>query len=282
LTTVWSKLSGPGTVTFGNASVVATTATFSVAGSYTLRLTANDGAVSVFDDVAITVLAAGQATLSVLKKGVIHSGTDAAAYSFPPITAANGRLYVVFVNTSIGTGAAPWATSLSGAGLSFAELGTPGGVSYSGSTGVRRVQVWRALASAGATSGAIAISLSGTSTGMDAVLLEFGGVDTSGTNGAGAIAQTAFRTVQGATSLSMALAPLASPNDRPAAFFAHRAAEATTEAPGYTELDDAAHSSPVTGVECQWHASSADNAPSASWSTAADAAGVVLVIKAAP
>jgi hypothetical protein len=59
LTTVWSKLSGPGTVTFGNASVVAITASFSVAGSYTLRLIANDGAVSVFDDVVIIVFGAG-------------------------------------------------------------------------------------------------------------------------------------------------------------------------------------------------------------------------------
>jgi hypothetical protein len=282
LTTTWSKLSGPGTVTFGNASAVDTTASFSAAGSYTLRLTANDGAVSVFDDVAITVAAAGQGTLSVIKKGVIHDATDATAYSFASTTASNNRLYVVFVNTSIGTGTAPWATSISGAGLTFTELGTPGGASYSSSTGVRRVQAWRALVSAGATTGAIRISLSGTSTGMDAVLLEFGGVNTSGTNGAGAIAQNVFRKVTGATSLSMALSPLASPGNRPVAFFTHRAAEATTQASGYTELDDASHGSPVTGVECQWHASSANNAPSASWSTSADGAGVALEIKAAP
>jgi uncharacterized protein YjiK len=55
LTTAWSKVSGPGTVTFDNASAVDTTANFSAAGVYTLRLTASDGALSASDDVIITV-----------------------------------------------------------------------------------------------------------------------------------------------------------------------------------------------------------------------------------
>jgi serine protease len=55
VTTTWSKVSGPGTVTFGNPSAVDTTASFSVAGVYTLRLTANDSALSTSDDVVITV-----------------------------------------------------------------------------------------------------------------------------------------------------------------------------------------------------------------------------------
>jgi len=60
LTTTWSTVSVPtnGTVTFGNASALATTATFSIAGSYTLRLTANDSALSRTDDIVITVNAA--------------------------------------------------------------------------------------------------------------------------------------------------------------------------------------------------------------------------------
>jgi PKD repeat protein len=58
VTTTWSKVSGPGTVTFGNVSLRATTATFSVAGSYTLRLTASDSALSASDDVVVTVNAA--------------------------------------------------------------------------------------------------------------------------------------------------------------------------------------------------------------------------------
>ena len=59
MTTTWTKVSGPGTVTFGNASAKATTATFSVSGSYTLRLTASDSALSASDDLVVTVNAAG-------------------------------------------------------------------------------------------------------------------------------------------------------------------------------------------------------------------------------
>jgi len=43
LTTTWSKDSGPGTVTFGDASAVDTTAGFSEAGTYVLKLEADDG-----------------------------------------------------------------------------------------------------------------------------------------------------------------------------------------------------------------------------------------------
>jgi hypothetical protein len=55
VTTTWTMLAGPGTVTFGNAALVDTTAEFSAPGSYTLRLTANDGALSTFDDVQVVV-----------------------------------------------------------------------------------------------------------------------------------------------------------------------------------------------------------------------------------
>ncbi len=57
LTTAWSVTSGPagGVVTFGDASLVDTTADFSVDGVYVLRLTATDGTGPVFDEVTITV-----------------------------------------------------------------------------------------------------------------------------------------------------------------------------------------------------------------------------------
>jgi len=55
VTTQWSKFSGPGTVNFGNAAAVDTTATFSSAGFYVLRLTANDGEFAVSDDISIMI-----------------------------------------------------------------------------------------------------------------------------------------------------------------------------------------------------------------------------------
>ena len=56
LTITWSKVSGPGTVTFGNANSLNTTADFSATGVYVLRLTANDGSLTVTDDVTINAV----------------------------------------------------------------------------------------------------------------------------------------------------------------------------------------------------------------------------------
>ena len=55
VTTTWEKVTGFGTVTFGNPNAVDTTAQFSVEGTYVLRLTANDGQASVADDITVTV-----------------------------------------------------------------------------------------------------------------------------------------------------------------------------------------------------------------------------------
>jgi hypothetical protein len=55
VTTLWAQESGPGTVTFGDASAVDTSASFSVEGTYVLRLTADDGELQTFDTTTITV-----------------------------------------------------------------------------------------------------------------------------------------------------------------------------------------------------------------------------------
>ncbi len=278
VTTTWSKSTGPGTVTFGDASAVDTTATFSAAGNYVLRLTANDGALVTTDDVAVQVN--GSTSLSVVNKGTIHSGTDASSYSFPSIAASNNRLYVVFLNTAIGSGTAPAATSVSGAGLTFTEIGATGGLLYSGA-GARRIQAWRALSSAGAGTGPIAITLGGTSIGMDAVLLEFNGMETSGTNGSAAIAQSATSSVTSATSLAVTLAAFGDFSNRPVAFFSHRIAEETAAEPGYNELDDASHSAPATGAQCEWHATATETTPSATWLTASAGGGFAIEVRIA-
>jgi hypothetical protein len=53
----WTCVSGPGPVTFANPNAAATTATFFTAGTYVVRLTATDSALSGWDDV--TIIASG-------------------------------------------------------------------------------------------------------------------------------------------------------------------------------------------------------------------------------
>ncbi len=65
LTITWSKVSGPGTVTFSNPNSTSTTASFSALGTYVLRLTANDSLLPGTDDVQVTVNGAAPAIASV-------------------------------------------------------------------------------------------------------------------------------------------------------------------------------------------------------------------------
>ena len=57
LTTTWSKVSGPGTVTFSDANALDSTATFSVAGTYVLQLLATDGEHAVTDTMEVNISA---------------------------------------------------------------------------------------------------------------------------------------------------------------------------------------------------------------------------------
>jgi hypothetical protein len=55
LTTTWSKASGPGDVTFADATALSTAATFSEVGVYVLELTASDGELTSSDSLVINV-----------------------------------------------------------------------------------------------------------------------------------------------------------------------------------------------------------------------------------
>lgn len=67
LNVLWRLVNGPGAVNFGNPNAVDTTATFSVAGSYTLQLAASDGVLSGSDTLLVTVnpTSSGVASVSV-------------------------------------------------------------------------------------------------------------------------------------------------------------------------------------------------------------------------
>jgi len=78
-TSLWTKISGPGTVTFANAALVDTTATFSQQGAYVLRLEANDGQLTTFDTVTVTVGA------PINTPPVVTAGPDAGGFVNVPL-----------------------------------------------------------------------------------------------------------------------------------------------------------------------------------------------------
>ncbi|HKE70733.1 MAG TPA: hypothetical protein VKB55_15845, partial [Nocardioidaceae bacterium] len=84
VTASWSKVTGFGTVTFGNPNAVDTTATFSDPGTYTLRLTVSDGEVTVADDVTVLVLPVGSPSAVETR---VASGSDDAEQAVSGSTA---------------------------------------------------------------------------------------------------------------------------------------------------------------------------------------------------
>jgi outer membrane protein assembly factor BamB len=55
ITCSWAKLAGPGDVNFADPNIEDTSASFSESGSYTLRMTADDGGAFFYDDIVVTV-----------------------------------------------------------------------------------------------------------------------------------------------------------------------------------------------------------------------------------
>ena len=91
VTTTWSVVNGPGSVTFGDASAEDTTASFSVAGTYVLRLTADDSVLSASNDVQITVNPI-QSSLN-FEVGLLQGVSD----SWQTVTLANSYSSMVVV-----------------------------------------------------------------------------------------------------------------------------------------------------------------------------------------
>jgi|GEM_PF-1476838 len=117
MTSAWTQISGPGNVTFTDATSPNTTATFPTAGTYVLRLTATDKAsASTYDEITINVLSQAANTAP-----VVDAGSDAT------LSINNGTLSLVGSVTDDGQGGAPLTST-------WSEVDGPGHVTFADST----------------------------------------------------------------------------------------------------------------------------------------------------
>jgi pectate lyase len=111
---VWSQVSGPGTATFATPDAPDTTATFSEAGAYALRLSATDGQLSSSDDVTVTVAPGPgpEPPAEISFVGSSHAYASSGAVTVPlPAGASEGDDVLVHVVENRGTGGAISAPS---------------------------------------------------------------------------------------------------------------------------------------------------------------------------
>ncbi|HEU0246268.1 MAG TPA: SdiA-regulated domain-containing protein, partial [Gaiellaceae bacterium] len=97
VTSLWTQLSGPSTVTFGDASAADTTASAPIAGTYVLRLTASDGELTTFDEMTLTV--SGTGSVSFLDVRIDASPDDAEETDTNSIRLANADLDMLIDDT---------------------------------------------------------------------------------------------------------------------------------------------------------------------------------------
>jgi hypothetical protein len=126
----WSQVSGEGQASIDDANAADTTVTFSSPGSYVLRMTADDGALTGQDDLVVEVESGGP-TLKIGDASVTEgdSGTTQAAFTVDLLSETGGLVTVDYA-TSNGTATA---------GSDYQS--TSGSLSFSGSTTQRTVNV---------------------------------------------------------------------------------------------------------------------------------------------
>ena len=94
MTTLWSAESGPGTVIFADPALLSTTASFSLPGTYVLRLTAYDGEFYSYNEINIFVTSVGGS--SIFEVRVVNSSDDAEEYISGIVDLVSPDLELVF------------------------------------------------------------------------------------------------------------------------------------------------------------------------------------------
>jgi hypothetical protein len=114
-TVAWSQVSGPGSVSFGDATAASTSASFSDPGTYVLRLAASDGSLSAADDVTVEVFGPGSVVTMDLPLAV--GSDDAEQKGSGGVTLTSTDLDMMTDRTAV----------LAAVGLRFVNVPVPGG-----------------------------------------------------------------------------------------------------------------------------------------------------------
>jgi hypothetical protein len=213
--------------------------------------------------------------------GVAHiaagSSTDANSYTTASITPTANRLQLAAV--AAGKSGTVTQPTLTGNGLTWTFVTR---VDHDTSGTFASLFLFRAMG-ASPSAGTAAIAFGGvTHLACCWAFDEFSGVDTSGTDGSGAIVQSVgeAETDLGNTAL-VTLAAFSSVDNGTYGCLANQVAASHTQGSGFTKLGDTSTPTPAIGLMTQWKAGN-DTTVDASWVTTGEKSGIIGVeLKAA-
>ena len=210
------------------------------------------------------------------------SQTDATSYATASVTPSANKLQLLAVATRHGS-ATPNTPTASGNSLTWVAIGNS---HFDTSGSQRKITLFRAMGSS-PTSGAITIDYAGqTQTGQVWALIEVTGMDTSGTNGSGAIVQskTNQNTTGTVNTLTITFDSSISSTDN-GVFACFGIGDGTlTFSPGsgFTELTDQAHGAEANiAMTTMYDAAGADTTADTTMSGNSEVGGVAVEIKIA-
>jgi hypothetical protein len=207
------------------------------------------------------------------------SGTNSTSYATASVSPGASKLILVIVSTTVSTaGSQLFPNSVSGAGLTFTMIDdAPGADSVSS----RQISVWRALNASPGT-GTITITFPATMLNCQWKVIEVDGIDTSGTNGSGAIVQFAAGTEATTATPSVTLATFGdATNNAAIAGFVCAAATTFAAGTGFTEIGaDQSGTSPNTTLGAEYVIGQ-DTSVDATWGASSLGQGFAIEVKAA-
>lgn len=231
-------------------------------------------------------------SIAAVASGQGSSATDADSYATSAVVLAANKLILIHIGTN--------RTAQGSGGTTVQDSTTPtvtlpGGTTatligaknwLSGGANSRKHWLFRAMLSSG-QSGAITIAFpaSELQNGLIWQVFEASGMDTSGTNGSGAIVQSDEAQADSATSITGGLAAFADPNN--AVFYGvvvNGGSASLTPEGGYTELDDRSNTTssgePIDlSAMCAYKATQ-DTTPNATWTSTRSGGMISVEIKA--
>lgn len=242
----------------------------------TVSATAHGVAIAQAATVTVTAPSGGAITHALLTSG--NDVNNVKIYTTASIAPAPNTLITVVVTTHQATAAAPVPT-LTGGGMASWDVVATATCDVV-ATPKKRITIFRAM-SASPGSGPITITSSATLSDCQWIVSLWSGVDGSGTNGSGAIVQTASNAADAVTTLAVPLAPFANPNDVAYGVFGINSnVVAITPGAGFTEIDEQPSTeSTAADLFAEWGV----NLPTitANWATK-NAGALGVEIKASP